>query len=107
MIPSLADNGTSKACGSVRSILFYPVSLEIVCPLILLLFAVPLPMAVGIGDIIAKVVSGFSFMLKIFETKRRNLLFDVSSSVSVWRSRKEGWKGHPILSELFNFWCGN
>ena len=103
MIPSLVNNGTSKACGSLRSILFYPVSLEVICLLIPLLFAVPLAMAVGTGNIKAKAGFGFSFVLKVFETRRRNLLFAVSSSVSVRRSRKEGWEGHPILSELFNF----
>lgn len=81
-------------------------SLEVTRPLIPLLSAVPGAMDVGVGTIITKAGFAFSFVLKTFETRRRNLLFGMSSE-SRWRSRKEGWKGYHILSELSAFWCLN
>lgn len=43
------------------------------------LFAVPSIMDVGIGSIIIKVGFGFLFVLMIFETRGRNLLFGIPS----------------------------
>lgn len=66
MIPSLVDNGNSQARSSARSILSYPVLLEVTCPFIPLLFAIPKAMDVGIGSSITKARLGVSFVLKIF-----------------------------------------
>lgn len=44
------------------------------------LFAVPSIMNVGIGRIIIKAGFGFSFVLKTFETRGRNLLFGMHFS---------------------------
>jgi len=60
-------------------------------------------MNVGIGSIIIKAGFGFSFVLKIFETRGRNLLFGMHFSEYKWRSRKDGLKRHHNLSRLPGF----
>lgn len=86
------DNSTIKAPGSARSISFYPVSLEVTCPSPPHLFAVP--SAVD-GSVITKAGFGFSFVLKIFETRGRNPLLGVPFSEVRQSSGRRGAKGVP------------
>ena len=100
MIPSLVDNSSSKARGFAHSILFYPVSLEVTCPFPPHLFAVPSATDVGTGSIITKAGFGFSFVLKIFETKRRrSSLFGVPFSET---SGSLGGRGGKDIQSFLN-----
>lgn len=92
MIPALVHNSTSKHV-VLPVPLFYPVSLDVTCPFTQLC-AVPSAMDMGSGSTVIKADFRFSFVLKIFETRRRRSLFDVVLFLEYWwRSRKDGWTG--------------
>lgn len=82
--------------------LFYPLSLEVMCPFSPL-FAVLSIMDMGIGSIKLRAGFRFSFVLKIFKTRGRNILFGVPFSEYRWRSRKDKLKECHNFSEFHGF----